>query len=105
MDTQALAHLAYIRLAANIGPARSLLDSSHTHIAKRLNDQPGLQRGPFLLLAAKHAVRIVPFSLIPWLTRSLPICTDSSLMCTRADGRPLCWTSAKLVSDARCLLP
>ncbi|KAJ5208578.1 hypothetical protein N7449_002957 [Penicillium cf. viridicatum] len=54
-NSTALFHLAYIRLAADIGPARSLLEQTHTQIAAKLMDQPDLQRGPMLTLAARHA--------------------------------------------------
>ncbi|PLB51309.1 hypothetical protein P170DRAFT_493607, partial [Aspergillus steynii IBT 23096] len=54
-NSTALFHLAYIRLVIDIGPARSLLEQNHVQIATRLKDQPKLQRGPMLVLAARHA--------------------------------------------------
>ncbi|KAL3478042.1 hypothetical protein BJX99DRAFT_256809 [Aspergillus californicus] len=54
-NSRALYHLAHVRLAMDIGPARSILDPNAAQIARRLFDAPRLQRSPHLLLAAKHA--------------------------------------------------
>ncbi|PYI03118.1 hypothetical protein BO78DRAFT_206325 [Aspergillus sclerotiicarbonarius CBS 121057] len=54
-NSTALLHLAYTRLAVNIGPARSLLEQPPLEIAQRLANQPSLPRGSFLSLAARHA--------------------------------------------------
>ncbi|KAL3462307.1 hypothetical protein BJX64DRAFT_259273 [Aspergillus heterothallicus] len=54
-NSRALYHLAYVRLAMDIGPARSILNPDATQIARRLFDAPRLQCSSRLLLAAKHA--------------------------------------------------
>ncbi|KAJ5398599.1 hypothetical protein N7465_009088 [Penicillium sp. CMV-2018d] len=54
-NSRALYHLAHVRLAMDIGPARSILEPSPIEIAQRLYDAPRLHRSPRLLLAAKHA--------------------------------------------------
>ncbi|CRG89081.1 hypothetical protein PISL3812_06116 [Talaromyces islandicus] len=51
----ALYHLAHIRLAIDIGPARSLLEQPPNQIATQLQEGPRIERGPSLLLAARHA--------------------------------------------------
>ncbi|KAB8227573.1 uncharacterized protein BDW43DRAFT_316690 [Aspergillus alliaceus] len=55
-NSKAVFHLACIRLAIDIGPGRSPLEQDLGHIARRLKDSSGLQRGSMLTLAARHAI-------------------------------------------------
>ncbi|OJJ31627.1 hypothetical protein ASPWEDRAFT_747605 [Aspergillus wentii DTO 134E9] len=55
-NSTALYRLAYIRLAVDIGPARSFLEQDDVQIVHRLKQLPPLKRGPLLTLAARHAL-------------------------------------------------
>ncbi|OJZ80197.1 hypothetical protein ASPFODRAFT_148145 [Aspergillus luchuensis CBS 106.47] len=55
-NSRALYHLAHIRLALDIGSARSLLEQSPAQLARKLQEGPRIERSPHLLLAARHAV-------------------------------------------------
>lgn len=57
---KALFHLAFVRLAEDIGPERTLLDQDHFQVAEKLMGREGLCRSSELLLAARHAVCSMP---------------------------------------------
>ncbi|GKZ39689.1 hypothetical protein AbraIFM66950_000935 [Aspergillus brasiliensis] len=54
-NSRALYHLAHVRLALDIGPVRSLLEQTPDQLVRKLEDGPKMERGPQLLVAAKHA--------------------------------------------------